>query len=405
MAMTESAIADTGQLDFFLRVEVNDETAFFLDDSPPPVSAGRLRTHGAIRASGQRKSSSPSSPHRTQQVINGVRVSIAVTHDKESGKVEIKADAKRGDQIVEVRYSSVGGEYLGSDEVDIPPAITHVLLTFLNPQDRNESYAQGGIAIQREYASTTVQAPEDAMDSAKRVRLTDEYYQLYSTGQVRWSELIPGTEIIGAEESLRKQQGEDYLMNRVKEDIEYAQQTEVPVLILGETGAGKEAVVAALHNGRKRSGKCIKIHCFALKAADPMVVQTLLFGVGKVHGLSNFPPEGQPGLLMDADEGTLFLDEIGDLPLETQINLLQVMDGYEFYPAVGKGGPYQTTAHFVGATNLDLDYKVKTGEFRPELLERLKTLCIEIFPLRQRMHDLFTLLVQWKLSFLIFLSP
>jgi two-component system nitrogen regulation response regulator GlnG len=149
---------------------------------------------------------------------------------------------------------------------------------------------------------------------------------------------------------------------------------DLTVLILGESGAGKELVARALHDmGRRRDGKFVVIN---LAAVPRERVETELFGKG----------DGDVGKLVEADGGTLFLDEIGDMPLDAQTRLLRVIDGTE--PALNPKTGRRPNARILAATNRDLRALILQGLFREDLYFRLNVAPIRLPPLRERTEDI-----------------
>lgn len=160
-----------------------------------------------------------------------------------------------------------------------------------------------------------------------------------------------------------------------------------PVLVMGETGAGKELFARAIHHASQRSGQFVPINVAGL---DDTVFSDTLFG----HKRGAFTgAEGvRKGLVETAANGTLFLDEIGDLPMPSQVKLLRLLQEREYYP-LGSDVPKRADVRFVVATNQDLDALMKEGKFRRDLYYRLQTHKVGIPPLRDRKEDL-TILVQ-----------
>jgi len=149
---------------------------------------------------------------------------------------------------------------------------------------------------------------------------------------------------------------------------------DLTVLILGESGVGKELVARALHDlGRRRDGRFVPISLAAIPRAR---VDAELFG----HG------EGDVGRLVEADGGTLFLDEIGDMPLDAQTRLLRVFDGAE--PATNPKTGRRPNVRVIAATNRDLRGLVAQGLFREDLYFRLNVAPIRVPPLRDRVEDI-----------------
>ncbi len=149
---------------------------------------------------------------------------------------------------------------------------------------------------------------------------------------------------------------------------------DLTVLILGESGAGKELVARALHDlGRRRDGRFVAI---SLAAIPRERVDSELFGRG----------DGEVGRLVEADGGTLFLDEIGDMPLDAQTRLLRVFDGAE--PAVNPKTGRKPNVRVIAATNRDLRGLISQGLFREDLYFRLNVAPIRVPPLRERVDDI-----------------
>lgn len=156
----------------------------------------------------------------------------------------------------------------------------------------------------------------------------------------------------------------------------------VPVMLLGETGTGKELTAHAVHALSGRTGPLVAINCGALPQA---LVESELFGHRK--GAFTGAHEDRPGLVRSAAGGTLFLDEIGDLPLPLQAAFLRVLQEGEVLP-VGSAQAVKVDVRVVAATHRDLDALVEQGLFRSDLLARLSGLTVRLPPLRERREDL-----------------
>jgi formate hydrogenlyase transcriptional activator len=169
------------------------------------------------------------------------------------------------------------------------------------------------------------------------------------------------------------------VMNQIRE----VAPTDSPVLIEGETGAGKEVLAAAIHQqSAHRSGPFIKVNCAAISS---QLLQSELFG----HEKGAFAAAVAPriGQLETAARGTLFLDEIADMPLELQPRLLRVLEQREF-ERMGGSRTLRVEARIVAATSCDLAALVKSGRFRADLYNRLAATRIQLPPLRQRADDI-----------------
>jgi sigma-54 dependent transcriptional regulator, acetoin dehydrogenase operon transcriptional activator AcoR len=154
----------------------------------------------------------------------------------------------------------------------------------------------------------------------------------------------------------------------------------LPVLLLGETGVGKDTLAKILHNESERRDKpFIAFNCAAVPES---LIDSELFGYG-VGAFTGAKRDGHVGRLKQADGGTLFLDEIGDMPLSLQTRLLRVLESGEVSP-LGSAKTEHIDIHFIAATNNDLRKAVAEGRFRQDLYYRLAGVVVELQPLRER---------------------
>ena len=189
-------------------------------------------------------------------------------------------------------------------------------------------------------------------------------------------------EIVGSSEPLR----------RVLSQVAKVAPTDSTVLILGETGTGKELIARAIHKRSNRSGRAfIRVNCAAI---PPSLIASELFGHEK--GAFTGAMQRRVGRFESADSGTIFLDEVGDLPPETQIALLRVLQEREF-ERVGGSQTVPVDVRVVAATNADLSAAVTEGAFRQDLFYRLNVFPIRIPALRERADDI-PLLVEYLID-------
>jgi two-component system, NtrC family, response regulator len=170
----------------------------------------------------------------------------------------------------------------------------------------------------------------------------------------------------------------------------HAARCDANVLICGETGTGKELFAKAIHlNSARKSKPFIVVDCTSL---PHNLAESILFGHAK--GAFTGADKTHEGLVKQADQGTLFLDEVGELPLDLQIKLLRVLQERKFRP-VGSKTEVESNFRLVSATNRDLDEGVAEGKIRQDLLFRLRTLVIELPPIRERSKDIEALANQY----------
>jgi DNA-binding NtrC family response regulator len=182
--------------------------------------------------------------------------------------------------------------------------------------------------------------------------------------------------------------GNSPAMRQIHHQVKRMSKSRFPVLILGETGTGKEVVARAIHNMEPR-GPFVVIDCSSLVGA---LMESELFGYAK--GAFTGAHTAKLGLLDAANGGTAFFDEIGELPLELQMKLLRVLQEKEFR-AVGSLGQRSSSFRMIAATHRELAVEVEAGRFRRDLYYRLNVMRVRIPPLRERRDDIPVLLAHF----------
>ena len=186
-------------------------------------------------------------------------------------------------------------------------------------------------------------------------------------------EVVTGGTLIGRSPGIRA----------VTELVRRVAATSAPVLVLGETGTGKELVARAIHaEGPRKEGPFVAVNCAALPEA---LLESELFG--HTRGAFTGATQTRRGLFVEADGGTLLLDEIGDMPLSLQAKLLRVLETGEVR-SIGSDAPRTTDVRIIAATHHDLATHIKQGHFRQDLFFRLNVVPVFIPALRERREDI-----------------
>ena len=228
--------------------------------------------------------------------------------------------------------------------------------------------ARAAAELKRERAEVELQA---ALDQVKLLQKQLEAENVYLREEI--SKEHNFEEIIGSSAAILE----------VLDRVETVAPTDSTVLILGETGCGKELIARAIHShGSRRHRPLVKVNCGAIPTG---LVESELFG--HMRGAFTGALEKRTGRFELADGGTLFLDEVSELPLETQVKLLRVLQEHEFEP-LGSSRTIRVNVRIIAASNRDLEKAVQEGRFRADLYYRLNVLPIVVPPLRQRRSDI-----------------
>jgi len=177
--------------------------------------------------------------------------------------------------------------------------------------------------------------------------------------------------------------GSSGALQKVLSHVSKVAPTDATVLVTGETGTGKELVARAIHRRSRRSSRAfVSVNCAAIPRD---LIASELFGHEK--GSFTGALQRRLGRFELAEGGTIFLDEVGELPMETQIALLRVLQEHEF-ERVGGTRPIQTNVRVIAATNRNLQAAIAAGSFRSDLFYRLNVFPIDMPPLRERQEDI-----------------
>src|SRR6202140_4572914 len=238
--------------------------------------------------------------------------------------------------------------------------------------DRADEYSDADGELLQEVANQVALAVENmkAYEEISALHAKLEKENVYLKEEIR-SE-FNFREIIGSSAPLRE----------VLEKTARVAPLDSTVLIYGETGTGKELIARAIHDrSNRKSQALVKLNCSAISAG---LVESELFG--HVRGAFTGAFERHIGRFELADGGTIFLDEIGELPLETQVKLLRVLQEQEFEP-VGSSKTLKGDVRVIAATNRDLNAAMREGKFRSDLFYRLNVLPLRVPSLRERVND------------------
>jgi PAS domain S-box-containing protein len=254
--------------------------------------------------------------------------------------------------------------------------IGHIAIIDDKPMERDDRAidllkifaARAAAELKRQRAETELQAAlQQVQELQKKLEAENVYLQEEIRKEHNFEEIVGNSK--GLLDVLRR--------------VETVAPTDSTVLILGETGCGKELIARAIHNHSKRKHRpLVKVNCGAIPTG---LVESELFG--HMKGAFTGALERRTGRFELADGGSLFLDEVSELPLDTQVKLLRVLQEHEFEP-IGSSRTIQVNVRIIAASNRDLEKAVQEGRFRADLFYRLNVLPITLPPLRERRTDI-----------------
>ena len=274
--------------------------------------------------------------------------------------------------------ADLGAEsYLGVPMLDRSGrVIGHIAIIDDKPMERDDRAidlvkifaARAAAELKRQRAETELQA---ALEQVQALQKKLEAENVYLQEEIRKEHNFE--EIVGNSPALLD----------VLRKVETVAPTDSTVLIMGETGCGKELIARAIHNRSKRKSRpLVKVNCGAIPTG---LVESELFG--HMKGAFTGALERRIGRFELADGGTLFLDEVSELPLETQVKLLRVLQEHEFEP-LGSSRTVKVNVRIIAASNRNLEQAIQEGRFRADLFYRLNVLPMTLPPLRQRRTDI-----------------
>lgn len=267
--------------------------------------------------------------------------------------------------------------YLGVPMLDrTGRVIGHIAILHDKPMNRDQRAidlvkifaARAAAELKRQRAEAELQS---ALEQVKSLQKQLEAENVYLQEEI--SKEHNFEEIVGNSESILE----------VLDRVETVAPTDSTVLIMGETGCGKELIARAIHSHSSRKHRpLVKVNCGAIPTG---LVESELFG--HMKGAFTGALERRTGRFELADGGTLFLDEVSELPLDTQVKLLRVLQEHEFEP-LGSSRTLKVNVRIIAASNRDMQTAVQEGRFRADLYYRLNVLPIAVPPLRERRADI-----------------
>ncbi|MFA3781632.1 sigma-54-dependent transcriptional regulator [Melioribacteraceae bacterium 4301-Me] len=274
--------------------------------------------------------------------------------------------------ISDIRLPEMNGIELLSKSKSINPNVFVVMMTaFGSVETAVEAMKKGAYDyITKPFDKDELLLIIDKIKEIKSLQSKNLDYQNYFQDQFNFDAFV----------------GNSQYVNELKETLKIISQTNSTVLITGETGTGKELIANLIHYNSPRKDKpLVKVSCGILSRE---VIESELFGHEK--GAFTGADKLRIGRFEKADQGTIYLDDIDDVPLETQIKLLRVLQEQEI-ERVGSSEPIKIDVRVIASTKADLNKLIKEGKFREDLYYRLNVLPINLKPLRERKDDIIPL--------------
>ncbi|MCP3888894.1 MAG: sigma-54-dependent Fis family transcriptional regulator [Desulfobulbaceae bacterium] len=312
---------------------------------------------------------------RTMEVTLAVSGGINNTISCQDGRevMNILKTEDVGLVLLDLNMPHIPGEILLHDITEQYPEVAVIIVSGMNQVETAVSCMDAGafyFFIKTVDEQRLVKGVRNAINILELQRESLEIKNRFLTDKLECPEIF--AEIITQNTSMRS----------IFKYIEAIAKGSRPVLIVGESGVGKELFARAFHRATGKMGTMISVNAAGL---DDNVFADTLFG--HVKGAFTGAEDNRKGLVDQAQDGTLFLDEIGDLSLASQIKLLRLLQEGEYYQ-MGSDRVQRTNARIIVATNHDLKAKQKSGEFRKDLYYRLRAHLIDIPPLRKRKNDI-----------------
>jgi len=300
----------------------------------------------------------------------------------------------------EVRAPVIGGDY--PEVIVVDRAETHPIFKYaLDVVDKDSSILAMRLLVEKDFVGALHLLAHDpkryTQDHARLLALLNDPCAIALSNSLRHQEVLELKDLLAddnryLQDELRRLAGEEIIgaefgLRGVMEMVRQVAPLDSPVLLLGETGTGKEVIASAIHKAsHRKDGPFIKVHCGAIPES---LMDSELFGHEK--GAFTGALSQKRGRFERAHGGTILLDEIGELPPEAQVRLLRVLQEKEI-ERVGGTSSITVDIRVIAATHRDLEAMLQEGSFREDLYFRLKVFPIVIPPLRERIADLPALL-------------